>query len=346
MTLKPIKLCLLIASVLLLGSCRKDIPPDKVETPVSISGGGVFITNEGNFLFGNSKVSYYDAATGTVVEDLYEPANGEPLGDICQSLYIFNGKIYIVVNNSGKVAVVNKSTFTTVATINGFTSPRFFLPVSNSKAYVSDLYADAIAVVDLTTNTISGSIPCQGWTENLVLAYGNAYITNAYSDKVYIVNTATDELTDSIQVGYGPNSIFEDKYGTLWVLCGGNQSNLSAGLYRIDPLTNVVTNSFVFPSVTDNPQKLCMNGSKDTLYYLNNAVFRLPVNATTLPATAVIEQGSAVFYGLGIDPITSQIYVTDAIDYVQKGLVSRYSPQGTLINSFLVGINPNGFYFN
>ena len=36
-------------------------------------------------------------------------------------------------------------------------------------------------------------------------------------------------------------------------------------------------------------------------------------------------------------------YVADAIDYQQKGIVYRYSPEGELLDEFRVGIIPGAF---
>jgi YVTN family beta-propeller protein len=345
-----IKMNKIIAAVCILSglffSCRKDKPEDALPHPVTIGTNGVFITNEGNFQFGNAKVSYYDITNSTVTEDLYQPANSTSLGDVCQSMALFNGKAYIVLNNSGKVVVVNATTFITTATINGFSSPRYFLPVSNNKAYVTDLHSNTISIIDLSTNTITGAIACNGWTEELVLAYGKAFVTNQKSNKVYVINTSADTLMDSITVGYASNSIKEDKNGKLWVLCGGSQSNtVNASLHRINPVTHQVEETFTFPHLTDSPWRLDINGSNDTLYFLNKDVYRMPITSTTLPGTPFINEGTSNFYGIGIEPNTGIVYVADAIDYVQRGKIYRYRPDGTLVNSFLAGIIPGDFYF-
>ncbi len=342
-------ICFFLLSLsLLLNSCRKDKPEDGSEPMVSVgNSGGVYITNEGNYQFGNAKVSYYNIADSAVIEDLYQPANNVGLGDVCQSMCFFNNKGYVVVNNSGKVVVVHPTTFITTVTITGFTSPRFFLPVSNSKAYVTDLYSNSISIVDLSSNTITGSIACPGWTEELVLAYGKAFVTNEQQNKIYVINTATDVVEDSIAVGFGSNAIREDKNGKLWVLCGGKQTNtIYASLYRINPITNQVEQSFQFPNLTDNPFRLNTNITNDTLYFLNKGVFKMSIAAANLPATPFISEGTRNFYGLGIEPNTNIVYVADAIDYIQKGKIYRYQPDGTVINSFLAGIIPGAFYFN
>ncbi len=175
-------------------SCRKDKPQQATQA-VSISNrGGVYIINEGNFQFGNAKVSYYDFATGNVAEDLFQPANHAALGDVCQSISSFNNKIYLVMNNSQKIVVVNPVTFMQSAVINGFGSPRYFLPVSNNKAYVTDLYADVISIVDLNTNSISGTIPLKGWTEQLLQVYGEVFVCNKNADKLFVINAASDKI--------------------------------------------------------------------------------------------------------------------------------------------------------
>jgi YVTN family beta-propeller protein len=336
----------LLAALSMLVSCRKDKPESPNEGPIVVgSQGGVYITNEGNFGFGNAKVSYYDIANGTVVADLYQPANGVSLGDVCQSMRLFNNKGYVVVNNSNKVVVVDPSTFVVTATITGFNSPRYLLPVSNSKAYVTDLYANSIAVVNLSSSTITGSIPCPGWTEELVLAYGKAFVTNQSRNHVYVIDTATDLLMDSIPVSRGGNSIVEDANGKLWVACSGG-SGTSPALHRIDPQSLTVEATFPFPSPSDSPWRLDINSGNDTLYYLNSDVYRMAITAGALPSSPFINASGRNFYGIGIEPNSGVVYVADAIDYVQQGTVYRYKPDGTLLNSFPAGIIPGDFCFN
>ena len=48
---------------------------------------------------------------------------------------------------------------------------------------------------------------------------------------------------------------------------------------------------------------------------------------------------------LTVDPRTSEVYLADALDYVQPGWVFRYSARGELLDSFQVGIIPGAFCF-
>ncbi|MBK7667943.1 MAG: hypothetical protein IPJ32_11760 [Sphingobacteriaceae bacterium] len=210
--MKLINYIIVLASLLLF-SCVKDKPNDIMQPEVSFgSGFKVFITNEGNFGTNNASVSMYEPRSEQVVNDIYKTQNNNAaLGDVCQSMTKINNKYYVVVNNSGKIAVVNSSDFKVITNITGLQSPRHILPVTFSKAYVSDLYANAISIIDLNTNTKTGSILCSGWTEQMVLIYNKAFVTNNNSGYTYVINTITDQITDSIYVGKFGGSIVMDK---------------------------------------------------------------------------------------------------------------------------------------
>ncbi|HEY8399703.1 MAG TPA: DUF5074 domain-containing protein [Cytophagaceae bacterium] len=335
-----------ILSLLFLGSCVSDKPDIQPEVPISTSkASGVFIINEGNFQYGNSSVSYYNFSDGKVTEDVFQAANKRPLGDVCQSINVFDGKAYVVVNNSGKIEIVDPNDFSSIGVIQGLTSPRYFLGVTPEKAYVTDLFGNAISVIDLTTNKKVKEIPCAGWTEELLMTSSRVFVTNIEKEYLYVVDISSDKITDSIQLGKAPNSLQLDRDGKLWVLCRGKKNETPGSLHRIDPVTLDVEVTLPFANSSYEPWRLRINGSRDTLYYLNDGVYQLSVYQTQLPAQPLISPNGIEIWGLGIQPDSGIVYVSDAIDYIQKGKVYRYKSDGTLINSFQVGITPGEFYF-
>lgn len=318
-----------------------------MQPEISIGGGPkVFITNEGNFGTNNAAVSLYETATGNVVADIYKSQNNNAaIGDVCQSISKINNKYYVVVNNSGKIVVVNSSDFKLITTITGLQSPRYVLPVTFNKAYVSDLYANAISIIDLNTNTKTGSIPCSGWTEQMVLIYNKAFVTNNKTNYTYVINTITDQITDSIYVGKFGGTIVTDKNSKLWILSSGDSPNSIVGkLSRFDPVTLQLELSLSFSS-TDAPSNLCINATKDTMYFLNTSVYQMPINSATLPGSAFVNSTANTFYGLAVSDKDYTIYVSDAIDYIQKSSILVYSPNGQQRTSFKAGINASSFYF-
>lgn len=240
---------------------------------------------------------------------------------------------------------MNAASFVKEAEITGFNSPRYFVPITNNKAYVSDIYANCIYVVNLSDNTITSTIPLSHDSQQMVMMYGKVFVTSMYSDKIIVVNTTTDQVSDSITVAWAPGSVCQDKNGALWVMCSGDSLlNKSSALVQINPLSNSVIKSFTF-SGNHAPWRLCMNAQNDTLYYLDRNVYRMSIYDAQLPVDAFINGSANLFYGLGVDPLLNEVYVADAVDYIQQGVVYRYNTDGALLHQFRTGNIPSGFYF-
>lgn len=337
-------LLFVILSLIVLSSCVKDKPSEQVNSAVNMSSSQkVYVINEGNFTSGNASVSYYDPQSKQVIEDLYNTQNNTALGDVAQSMNVINGKYYVVVNNSGKIMVCDQQ-FKKIDQINGLTSPRFILPITNQKAYVSDYKSNNIHVIDLNTHLKTASVYCPGWTEQMQLIYNKVFVTNMRRNYVYVINTLSDKIEDSVFVGINAGTICLDKRDKIWVVASGDQVNSSGRLTRINALTNQVEQFFEFV-IGASPEKICLNKTKDTLYFMSGHIYRMAINDTGLPGTAFIEKGNKVFYGLGINPFDYTIYAADALDYMQKSNIYVFDAKGSQITNFKAGIISNGFYF-
>ena len=97
--LKYLLWSVVVGVTLSLTSCMKWDYGDAVED-FNATGAGLFITNEGNFQYGNATLSYYDPATKQVQNEIFFRANGMKLGDVAQSMTIYDNKGWVVVNNS------------------------------------------------------------------------------------------------------------------------------------------------------------------------------------------------------------------------------------------------------
>lgn len=339
------KLQIIALSLFLFSACVKDKPNNPIQPQVQLSSAKkVYIINEGPFQNnGTGSLSLYDTGTKEEIENFYETQNQSQIGNVLQSINFINGDYYLVVNNANKIIVCDNQ-FKKKALITNLTSPRYILDVTNQKAYVSDLYANAISIVNLNSNAKIGSIPCSGKTEKMVLLYNKVFVTNSDKEYVYVINTLTDQITDSILVGKDAASLVIDKQDRVWVLASGEAAKSPGVLTRINPLSNQVELSLSF-SPTALPGNLCLNKTKDTLYFLNDHIFRMSVAETALPSTPFIDKGSKNFYGLGVNPNDYTIYAADALDYSQRSQIYIYNPGGTELFNFKAGIISNGFYF-
>ena len=328
-----------------------------------LSYGGLFVINEGNFTYGNASLTYYDPETRQVIDDVFFQTNALPLGDVAHSMTIRDSLAYVVVNNSGRIYIFNASTFELKGKITGLTSPRYMHFLSDTKAYVSDLYARSIAVVNPQTREVIGAISVnnsniesyQHATEQM-LQYDRFVYTNcwSYDNKVLVIDSELDQVVDSIEVLKQPNSMVLDRHHALWVLCDGGAEgspygNEAAGLLKIGAGSTEALIIHRF-SQGESPRDLKINGTGDTLFYINGDVYQFAVNGFNDPKLLIESpyEGNmwTGFYGLDVDPHSSEIYVADAIDFVQRGMVYRFTPGGMPVDTFRTGIAPGGFYFN
>lgn len=336
----------------LLGGCMKW--EYGLEEIFDNKGEGLFITNEGNFQYGNASLSYYNPTTKTVENEVFYRANAMKLGDVAQSMTIHNNTGWIVVNNSHVVFAIDTQTFKETGRITNLTSPRYIHFVSDEKAYVTQLWDNRIFIVNPKRYEIVGHIVCpnmtmgSGSTEQMV-QYGKYVFVNcwSYQNRILKIDTETDKVVDELTVGIQPTSLVLDCNNKLWTLTDGGYDGSTYGyevpsLYRIDAETFTIEKQFKF-SANETPSELQTNTSKDKIYWLNNDVWAMNVTDENLPAKSFLENKGTIYYGLTICPHTGDVYVADAIDYNQQGKIYRYSKEGQLIDEFYVGITPGAF---
>ncbi|SFC82909.1 hypothetical protein SAMN05421780_110121 [Flexibacter flexilis DSM 6793] len=309
---------------------------------------GVWITNEGNFLSGDGSVSFFHTDSNRIENEVFNAVNGRHLGDVVQSMTLTDaGKGYIVVNNSKKIEVINALTGVSEGVIQGFASPRYMVTVGQ-KAYVSDLYADKIWVVNLDNLQIIKNIPVSGWTEKLALVNGKVYVASRRTDfdtrtggnLILEINPNTDTVTDSLSIGKGSGELVADAQNRLWTFSLKNGNTAPALLcLKTQPLQLLSQTSLASDAA---PTVLTIKDN--SLYFLGkNGVYK--TNTQNIAVQDFISQKKYLFYGLGVSPTDGKIYVSDAIDYQQQGYVFRYSPEGAKLDSFRVGKIPSSFTF-
>jgi YVTN family beta-propeller protein len=321
---------------------------------------GIFITNEGVYGQSSGTITFYNPDSNIIQQDIFRQINGRDLGNIVQSLFFFNNKAYIVVNNSNKIEVADAGDFKELAQITNLEQPRYFLAVDSNTAFVSqwglNLLDGSVAVLDLRNNTIQQIIKNQigKGPEQMLLHNNIVYVTNVgglhFDNFISLIDVSSKTVTDTIKTFDAPNSI-QYSNNLIWVACSGKTvysnfpeidtfSSSPGGILAIDPFSRQIVHQITFPK-GKGAKRLKSSESGSELYFLyDNSICIL--NSSTAQWQAII---AGNFYGLGFDSAKNYIYAS-RYNGIQASKIIRFNAaNGVAIDSFTAGLFANDFYF-
>jgi len=343
MNVKTLFQTLFLASLIILSACASD---DDTNPAIPAEGEQIIIANEGGFLAVNAEVSAIDVETNTIRQNLYSESNdGAVLGDILQNIYQQGDELYLVMNNSSKIEVVGIKDFVAKRTIGGISSPNAMLFLSPTRAYVSDLFAPTLYEVNTQTGAITAEINLPASANQLFEVDGEVWCTSYFPGQAFVVNPATNSVVAEVDLRIGASGIVRDGQGKVWVLCEGNYfspTTVASALYRINPSLRQIEEAFEFPESVAYGAKLASDPDAQTLYFVTaSGLFAMVTSTNALPTTPFIAAADRNFYGINVDPLTGNLALTDARNFIESGVVYFYTPEGVLIQEFSTGINPD-----
>lgn len=355
---KTVPRLLLVWLLIAIQACENDPTPE-----IPLGSAGYFVVNEGGFGNSNTSISFYDRDKNTVTNDVFTAKNGRPLGDQAQSITVFEGKAYVVVQHSGKVEVINADDYSSIKTItDDVESPRYFIGISSTKGYLSDWGADGVTgsvkVIDLNTMAVTKEIATGKGPNKMILKDGKVYVANSggfdNDNTISVIDPSDDTIESTITVGDNPNSLQFDKDGNLWVASAGKfvyneDFSINEDASTTSTISKVVNGSevsrlsidgIIYPGVAH----LNVNKAGDKLYYLfSGSVYSMTVAAPAVPSTPLV--GDQYFYGLAVDPFNDDIIGCEAPDFSSPGKIYIYREEGKVFTTFEVGIAPNSIGF-
>lgn len=320
---------------------------------------GVYILNEGGFFASNASVSCLKP-NWMVDNNIFANKNAaSQLGDVAQGMGFQGNNAYIVVGNSNYVKVVDRNTFALVATITGqMLNPRN-IAFYDGKGYVtnwgdpSNVADDYVAIIDLATNTVTGTIPVVEGPEEIVASNGKLFVAHqggyGQGNSVSVID-ATTNTVESIPLGDVPSALEIDN-ANLYVLCSGRPYYVApetAGqLVKIDLTDYTNKTTYTFPSTTDHPAFLTLDTSS-LFYMLGSNIYKMDLTDNALPTTSFIDLSTEnVQIPYAFEKIGHRFYVADAVSYTSTdGKVFVFDEVGGFVNDYAVGILPSGFYYN
>lgn len=367
--------CLAVMATTFTG-CNDDDPKpimpggEKIEN--AGNGGGVlgfYLLNEGNMGANKCTLDYFDYTTGMYHRNIYAALNPNiplELGDTGNDIAVNNGRLYIVVNGSNKVEVLDAFTAKRIGQVD-INSPRY-VAFNGNEVYVSSYVGGtdgngSIVKFDAGTLAITGSCSVGLQPEEMVVTDGKLYVVNStdnngtYDDKVSQIDLSTFTLTRSIPAAINMHHLRLDSYGNMWATSRGNYWDVASSLVL---LQKGADGQYAKVAAYNTE---CTNLSIGTagLYYYSvtydanwnatNAFYHNNINATGIVGSAqnFIPSAAATAiqspYCIAVQPRDGTIFVTDAKNYVSSGAVYCFSPSGQLQWSATTGDIPGHIAF-
>lgn len=343
-----------------ISSCKKVDAPDPV-TPVLAPTVGVYILSEGSFGGNNSKLGFYTNSSSSISGDFFlqqNPTLTAGLGELANDAIIFGGKMYIVMNGSGRVTVLNAANATFIKNISFLNNtvnkqPRYAV-AARGKVYVTS-WDNTVSVVDTTSLSIIKTISVGANPEGIAASANFLYVANSGAfntipdSTVSLIDLNTETEIRKIKVGVNPNKIEINAAGNVFVSAYGNFSTIPPSISVINGATNTASTNLGSGFAYTNIRIF-----GDIAYLYNNyggtgtaKVYNTATN--TIVRNEFIADGTAVQtpYGLNIDEQNGDVYIADAGNFSTAGKVTCFSSNGVKKFSFSTapGVNPNKILF-
>ncbi len=336
--------------ILFASSCKKD-PKMEDDLPATLTN-GMLVLNEGLFQLNNASLSWVNFSDGTVDNEFFTKKTGRFLGDTGNDLKRYGGKIYIVVNVSSTIEILDANTGESIKQVvmnNGSVGkqPRS-IDFHQGRAYIS-CFDGFVDVLDTASLEITQRIPVGSNPDNLTISGNHLFVSNTgglnspvMDSTVSVIDLNTQAEIKKIVVGVNPGSIQAAEGGNVYVVTRGKYGSVPARMVRISSTTLTRDQVYGFgpTHIAKFGNQLLLttmsSGSESQKIALFDPASNEVVNANFMGVNQV-----HTLYNVQYIPSQNKIYVMDAKAYTNTGYVHIYSASGTLLTSYHVGLNPN-----
>ena len=346
---------------LFLVSC--DDMVDKLK-PVSNNGNyeptQLYILSEGLFNWNNSTLASYDLTTNALVSDYFLTANKRGLGDTANDMGLYGSKLYVVVNQSSQLEIIDPITGKSLKQIplfkeNGDGRQPRFIEFYKGKAYICS-FDGTVAKIDTASLKIEAFVQCGKNPDGICVANNKIYVSNSgglnfpnYDNTVSVIDLNTFTEIKKITVGVNPGVLHADSEGDVYVVSRGNYGANPYKFQRINAVTDTLTDT------PDDIQALNFAIHNDTAYIYNynfttqsSDIKVFDCKKETIISENFITDGTVLNtpFGIDINPVNGDVYLTDAKSYTVFGDVFCFNKKGKLkFRIKEVGLNPKKVVF-
>ncbi|MBK8710478.1 MAG: hypothetical protein IPL97_01135 [Niastella sp.] len=338
-------------------SCSKNETPTP---PQNEPAKGLYVLSEGSFGQNNSKLGLYNINNSQFTGNYFVQQNPSfplGLGDTGNDLLLYGGKLYIVMNVSSYVMVVNPVNGKFIDSISFRTSAGLPKYPRNAAAYSNYIFVTSsdgtVSAIDTLSLAITHSIPVGINAEGIVAANNKLYVTNSgpftagYDSTVSIIDPVSFNETQRMVVGKNPVGITSDEAGNIYISCQGDYTTHGPKLVKLNTATLSIT------KIADTATSVIkyFNGYIYALgsYYGSPYPRKLSLTDFSAMSSNFITDGTVVVspYNITIDPQSEDVYISDAKNYVSAGEVFCFDKTGKKKFSFSTspGVSPSKIAF-
>lgn len=368
---------LLAVLAVALSSCRNEdivFIPEEVPTtqPEYTDVDGFYLLCEGNINSNKASLDWFDARTGKYNRNIFPKANPyevKEMGDVGNDLGIYGSKLYVVVNCSNKVLVLDKRTakklgqidipncrfvkfYKGYAYITSYAGPVQMDPDYKQKGYVAKIDTATMKEVD---RCIVGFQPDQ-----LDIVNGKIYVSNSggyrkpnYENTLSVIDVATFKEERRIPIAINLGLCKADRHGVLWVVSRGNYYDVPCRLYAYDTRKDRIVKTFDVPVSSfwlDGDLLYVVSAQWSNITMTNEISYAvIDVNKMEVITRNFITDGTdkliKIPYGIAVNPVTKDIYVTDAKKYWDPGHLYCFGQDGKKKWDVRTGDIPGHFVF-
>lgn len=323
---------------------EEDVQQPEIPEEPEASVKGFYLLNEGSMSMNKASLDYMDYETGDYNRNVFSQANPElvgGLGDVGNDIGIYGSKLYVVVNASNKVEVLDAETHVRIKQIN-IDNVRY-ITFHDGKAYLSAYLGSIgdpnapngmVAEIDTTSLEITREVEVGRQPEELVAYNDKIYVANSggysppdYETTLSVIDIASFTETHRIEVASNLHRVKIDSEGDLYVTSRGDYYEIPSQLFVIDTDSEEIKKTFDIgvSNLTIHNDIAYMystefsyiTGDYDITYsMLDTQTERL------LDESFISEDHQDLIqmpYGIAVHPETEEIFITDATDYVTPG---------------------------
>ena len=195
------KVILILLPLLIITACDNNNPASSNEENTS----WVFVANEGSFGASNGSIS--------MINDFGDVYETDAIGDVVQSLAVYDNKLIVIVNNSHKIKFYDITTdglaMPGIEVSTNESSPREMVAV-DGHIYFTNWNSSDVKVLNLETYNIDHSIPVGVMPEGIHTDGSTIWVANSGGTTVSEIDIATHQVTTTHEVGQGPQNLTQN----------------------------------------------------------------------------------------------------------------------------------------